>query len=353
MILINFFRILILIFAISLAQSCAFAKTHLPSDIAPNSALGGYHRMEFDITDANGEKKEIGLGNISISEIQDLSKVSFKVYGIYSGVLYMKSEACSIDTATNFNKALTFKLSDLIPKPLKCSIKLTAETKTINNLQHNIVETGELKLNVIPEKSKPIQMEYIRTDSDLGIMYKTYLFEGQGSMQRSEGELTQSETFKLITDLDGGGSYRIAGCGENNVTKGSYTDKTFIIKFFDLYKKNYLKREDSCDFEILVIPNQAKYSFVGRFSLNVYDKTIVKLEPPEYYIKYSKWYRHDFIYSNGRQYITICSINDFYANANICSTRYYKDIVYWIRSITSNGRKSIFALKNNEIIWKE
>ena len=59
----------------------------------------------------------------------------------------------------------------------------------------------------------------------------------------------------------------------------------------------------------------------------------------------------------GERYVGICSINEFYSfkkseRKNIeCKQKYYPEKIYWIRGITANGRKSVFALKNSKLIW--
>jgi len=340
------FQILVLLIILLNMFSCG---SHLPKDRYPNPALHGYHRMEFDIGNLDNVKKEIGIANIYLKENQDLSEVYFKIYGLHKGTLHMKSDACGINFTTRFNNISTFNLGNLIAYPTKCSIKIFAETDKVDNKEHNIVESGVVKINLISENSKAVSMEYSRTNSNIKNLYKTYLFHGQGSIQRQEGDLTSFEKFKVKTDLTLGGSYRIAGCGK--VLVDSFDVSSFDVSFKRLYAKDYLEKDDTCDFEIIVLPNETIESYLGRFSVNIFDKNVVKLENLEWKIK-KRWGKKK-LYVWGGEHILSCGINNKMKTKKKCSVKYKSNVIYWIRAITSNARKSIFAIKNNVVVWKE
>jgi len=338
---------LLVMTAILLAlSSCG---SHLPKDNYPNPSLHGYHRMEFDIGKDGAVKKEIGIGNIYLKEDQELTGLFFKIYGLYKGTLHMKSDACGINFSTRFDGVSTFKLKDFIQYPTKCSIRITAETDKVKNREHNIVESGVIKLNVIPEKSKPVTIEYSRTNSAIRSLYTTYNYKGQGSIQRQEGDLTSFEKFKVKTDLTQGGHYRIAGCG--NVITDTFKQSSFDVSFKNLYARDYLSREDTCDFEIIIIPNEVLETYVGRFSVNIFGAEVVKLEALEWKIKKS-WGRKK-IYVWGGEHILACSINYKVKTRRKCSKKYKSNETYWVRAITTNARKSVYAIKDNTVIWKE
>ncbi len=339
-------KIVFLLLSVFFLFSCG---KHLPADKYPNPASSGYHRMEFDIIKNGVSKKEIGIGNISVKEDEDTSQVYFKIYGLYKGTLYMKSDACGIDFSTRFDGITTYKLDDLVYNLNKCSIKITAETDKIKNKQHNIVETGVIKLNVIPTKDLELEMEYSRTNASLKSLYQTYSFLGQGSIQRQEGDLTSSESFKVKTNLTIGGYYRVAGC--DKVIAGTFDKDYFDVSLKNLYAKSYLKREDTCDFEIIIIPNEILNTYQGRFSINIYGKEVVKLEPLEWKIK--KVLGKNRLYVWGGDHILSCGINNSVKIKNKYDVKYSPDQVYWIRSLTTNARKNVFAIKNGNIIWRE
>lgn len=338
-----------IILVIALMMMLSSCGKHLPADEFSNPSTQGYHRMEFDVIKDGVTTKEIGIGNIYLKENQTLEGVYFKIYGLYQGTLYMKSDACGIDISTRFNGITTYKLSDLVVNPTKCSIRITAATDKVNNKEHNIVESGILKINVIPENTEPLSIEYTRTNSVIKSLYQTYSYLGQGSIQRQEGDLTSSETFTVNTDLTIGGYYRIAGC--DKVKTGSFEKSSFNISFKELYQKDYLKMEDTCDFEISIIPNEVIETYLGRFSVNIYGKDAVKLEPLEWEIQNVLGIKRLHVW--GGTHILACSINENVNTKNTHAVQYSPKTTYWIRSITINARKSIFAIKDGSIIWKE
>jgi len=340
------FRALVMIAIFLALSSCG---SHLPKDPYPNPSLHGYHRMEFDIGKGSVIKKEIGIGNIYLKENQELAGVFFKIYGLYKGTLHMKSDACGINFSTRFDGISTFKLEDFIQYPTKCSIKIIAETDKIKNREHNIVESGIIKLNVIPEKSEPLSIEYSRTNSSVRSLYRTYTYAGQGSIQRQEGDLTSFEKFKVKTNLTQGGHYRIAGCG--NTLTDTFKQSSFDVSLKSLYARDYLAREDTCDFEIIIIPNEVLETYLARFSVNIFGAEVVKLEALEWKIKKS-WGRKK-IYVWGGDHIVACSINYKVKTKKKCSYKYKSDKIYWVRAITTNARKSVYAIKNGTVIWKE
>ncbi len=348
-----------------------FSCGHLPDDPHPNPAASGYHRMEFDITNGSLFKKEIGIGNILLLENQTLDNVSFKFYGIYKGTIYLKSSACGINFSMPFEGEVLFNLKDLIPYPIKCSIKLTAETSKIEGKEHSIVETGEIKINVIPLGHKSLSFEYTRANSRTKAFYQVYSYTGQGSMQRQEGDLTYQETFTVKTGLTQGGSYRVSGCntdvGDEKSTsdavviseEGTFTQSDFVVSFKKLYKKDYLSKTDSCDLEIMVIPNEIPETLEGRFSLSIYDSNAVVLENLDFSIN-KHWYDKKYdLKVSGMYYIAACSINGVSSistqnkTSAVCTTKYDSNTTYWIRGVTSNGRKSVYALKDGNVVWKE
>lgn len=322
---------------------------HLPKDIGPNPAIQSLHQMEFDVTDSNGvSRKEIGIANIFIKENSDFNKISVTIYGIYKGTLNVSSNACGINLNRNFDGKTKFVLSEIIPRfNTKCSIKLTATTDQLRGKEHNIVETGLMKINIIPQEMTPLSFDYVRN-------MKLYSYIGQGSIQRQEGDLTSAETVTVKTRLKDGGTFRIVGCGHEYLN--SFEKNNFSFSFKDIYKKTSLKNADSCDFEVIVIPYREAYSHVGRFSVNIYGSSVVILEPLDWVIDRS--FGTIYINATGREYVVACSINDSFeikkSKKNVkCKSKYDSNEIYWLRSVTANGRKSIIAVKDGEVIWSE
>lgn len=329
-----------------LMSSCG----HINSDPHPNPSLLGYHRMEFDVSFGATQRKEIGIGNIYLLENQSLEGMFFKFYGMGEGTVYFKSGSCGIDFSARFNKVMTYKLSDLIAEPTKCSIRIVAESDAIDGKQHNVVESGLLKINVIPSGSKALGIKYTRRNP---FILKEYSSLGQASMQRKEGPLTYNEKFTVFTDLEEGGMYRINGCGHS--VSDSFEGSKFSISLKELVGKVELRKEDSCDYEVVVIPHEVDFSYYGRFSINIYGKSVVKLEPMQYSLKKKPFSRKKKLKAIGnKNYIIGCAINNKLSYSYRCyEKKASSDKVYWLRSLTGNGRKSIFAIKDGKVIWSE
>lgn len=337
----KFLKFFVLLNLFVLFASCA---SNLPDDPYPNPAQSNYHRMEFDVYKGAEAKKEIGISNLYLYENQSLDNIYFTIDLLYTGTLTVKSDSCGIDISTSFNGAKTFYLKDLITKPMKCSIRFLAETDKIGKKQTIIVESGVLKLNTIPEKSSPVGLEYTRTNTTGGL--KVYTFTGQGSLQRQEGSLTYNEVFTVKTPIAGGGSYRITGCGETKNLSGKYTNSILNVRIKDLYKNDYLTKDETCDFEILMIPDQSMYSNYGRFSLSIYGSDVVKLEPLNYNIdnNLTTW---------GNSYVLGCMINNTYNLGSVCKVSYSPGTLYWVKSYTLTGRKNVFGIYNGQVFWTE
>jgi hypothetical protein len=326
---------------------------HLPVDVGPNYASKGYHSVEFDISNTDGIiTKELGIANIYLKKSSDYSKVEIQIYGIYKGNLILKSNACGIDINTSFSGITKFKLSELISEPIKCSINVIATTDAIDGKEHNIIESGIIKINVLDDNSIPLDFSYFKTLNTS----REYYFIGQGSLQRPSGSLTSSEKINFFPKDSEGGLFRIVGCGFEHT--GKFEDNFFEVSLKNIYKKDILDINDSCDFEILVISNAQEFSHKARLSINIYESNLLKLEKPNWAIRRNSLGRKDLVVES-KPYVAICSINYYYAVKKseskllVCKNRYFKDTVYWIRTITSNGRKNVFGIKNGDIIWQE
>jgi hypothetical protein len=326
---------------------------HLPVDVGPNYASKSFHSIEFDVsTDSDLVNKEIGIANIFLKKNSDYSNVTIKIYGIYKGTLILKSNACGIDLTTNFEGEKKFKLSELISEPTKCSIGIVAVSDPIGGKEHNIIESGVLKINVIDDNDIPLKFSYFKNNNTL----KEYSFTGQGSLQRSSGSLTANEKINFFPNDADGGIYRIFGCGFEHI--GSFENNFFDVPLKNIYKKDSLEINDSCDFEILIISNSQEFSHKGRLSINIYDSSLIKLEQPEWSIRKITTGKRILIVE-GKPHVAICSINTNYSIKNreqkpvVCKENYIQSKIFWVRTVTSNGRKNVFAIKNGSIYWQD
>lgn len=342
-----------MLLALTLLVSFSVSCAHLPKDIHPNPAQYGYHRMEFDTN--NG--KEIGIANFNLMEKQSLDGLYFTIRGVYNGTLYLKSRGCNIDMVVPYQFDKQFYLSELINEPTKCTINITAEVAPIKlpwriqPRQHNMVESGQIKINITKEDRLPAKLIYYSSNyKNIGALFVSKKeFNGQGSIQIQEGGLSKEMMFQVETNSELG-EYRVTGC--EKTIEGKYNSKIFNVRYYDLYKKEYIMRKDSCDFEVVVLPYDEANSYYGRLSLNIYGSEIKKLEPMTVWIRPYFWWER-IKAEAPRDYMFGCSINRVFLTKDHCSNRYYKDTTYYIRGFTTNLRKSIFGFRNGKIIWTE
>ena len=339
-------RLIYLFSVFILFIGCSCSHNLVPQDPFPNPASLGFHRIEFDVLSKGISKKEIGIANISLIEGKSLDGYSVIIHGIGKGTLSFKSNSCSINFKTGYKGDTQIFLKDLIPFPKKCSIKVISETSPIENVKNNIIETGLIKINLIPRTMLPVDISYYSSNS---YPIKKYVYRGQGSFQLDDGYIpSDGKNFYFsIGTLADGGIYRVVGCGRS--LEGEFSGNTFYFSLFDIYRKHYLEREDSCDFEIQVIPNSILESYTGRLSVSVYSGTGDKMAPPSFKLVDNKI----ISYSNS-PYTFICSINDTFKIGFSCEINLQKEnSVYWIRNISVEGRKSIIGVRGNSIFWTE
>ena len=336
-------NILVILFTFTIV-SCG---AHFPRDIAPNPASLNYHQIEFDIIKEGDSKKEWGIANLYVNENTDYDSIEIHIHGIKSGTLSVFSNACNVDQSIPFDGITKFSLSDIATFGQKCSIRFTSVTDQIEGNQHVIVESGILKLNFINSNNHPSEISYTRNN-------RLYSFKGQGSLQRVEGPLGLNETVTINTHAKEGGIYRVVGCG--NSIEGSFEKSSFDINLRNLYSKDFLDTDDTCDLEINAIPFDQTFSSVSRVSLSIYSNSVVKLEPLSWNIE--RRLRRMFIRATGNEYVVACSINDSYEfkrsrNRDVeCRERYSSNTTYWLRSVTTNGRKSVVGVRNGKVVWE-
>jgi len=331
-----FLRFLIL--SVVLLTSC---KT-LPPDPFPNQMALGFLGVELN----HWTGHTVGSLDINLTD-DNFANENFQFVGIWTGVLIIKSAGCEIEKTMRFNQIATIKISDLIPRPMKCIRELYAYTDQprgggrTSNDQHNITEHGRINLNY---ESNP-----------LTFIVKGIEHSGQASIQKMEGSLTLNSQFQIKTPSKVG-TYYVEGCSYGTVT-GQYTDYAFTLSLQKLYNKKILSVQDSCDFEVRVSPDDNfPESFLGNIAITVYSGAVVKLEQPNFSISsvedpdtgdITKTFK-----VSGANYIAGIAINSAYALATSFEVPYRASTVYWVRTVTKNGRKSVMAVQNMKVLWK-
>jgi hypothetical protein len=316
---------------------------HLPEDPYPNHAENNYKRVEFDVINSSGTIKEIGIANILLTNTANLEGYTIKIHGISSGQLYLKGVTCGIDISKAYSGVVSINLSDLIPHPMECGIDVVIVTDPLDDKEHKIVEHGFININTITQDVTPAVFEY-KLPTAWGNI-KTYRYIGQGSYQRQEGGLTGAEAFTVITKSEHG-KFRIVGCGYEY--QSEYSNTIFEIQLKQIYKKDSITTTDSCDFNLSIIPYDETYSYRGKFLINVYGSKVVKLQPPQFKIDGDK------LSVTGSDIIAICTIDETYKISNKCNIKkYLNGVEYWIRTVTTNGRKNVFSIYNGQVKWEE
>jgi len=302
----------------------------LKPDPYPNPAMLGYLGMEF----VHDNNRTIGTVDINLQpDTFEAEKIQF--VGIWKGSVILKSPACNIDKTIRFNQITTIKIADLIPSPMKCTIDMFAYTdqvgKSSTSGQHNITEHGQVHLNTAEH---PVVFNLRNGDS-----------VGQGSFQKSEGSIA-NDVFQMTTPSKEG-SFRIEGCQYGSY-EGSYSDNSIVVPLKAIYKKNTLRTSDSCDFEINILPSDDfNYSFVGNLSVNIYSGAVVKLEQPSFWV--NRW---GHLHVKGQSYVVGVAIDgDYGISYKHDINSYDPNRIYWIRTVTKNGRKSVMAIQHLKVIW--
>ena len=328
------------------------ACEHIPDDQAGNYAKLGFYNTEFDVKVGDVVEKQMGVASIALKEDQALEGAYVDFIGIYRGTLRLLSEGCPVNYSVNFNGRYRILLKDIMPTPMNCTIQLVAETEQINGLEHNIVELGKLDFFVIGSGNWAVHMSYYKS-SPFGLRLMDFV--GNGNIQKMEGGVSLNEKI-TVRSLSNTGTYVVTNsCGLNTIS-ADYSTNTFDISFQKLYGKQLLVyQKDSCDFFIVLIPDDQPKSFTGKFSINVYNSLVVPLEFA--YYSFTKMLGNWRLNAYGNDHIAATAINEKTSalkksrNDNKTTVDYRSGQVYWIRAITVNGRKSVFAVQNKQVIW--
>lgn len=345
------FLVMFLCLLASCASSCG--KVHMPTDPYPNYADLNYYDMEFDVVYPGKEpQKQLGIATIKIDEEQPLDGIYLDFFGLYTGTIALRSQSCPVNYSVSFNGTRRFALRDLMPIPMTCTIEMVMSIDKINGLEHKMTQLGKLDIIMIPKNKRPLGISYLKS-SIFGI--KSVMGAGNLGLQRMEGGTTRTENVTIYTDSEGGGQYTITNSCDKPTLNGLYKDKTINFSLKDLYGGvSELKYQQGCEFYFMLIPlvqTEPPKNYLGRLLVNVYSNKVVPLEYASYKIdkkKISAW---------GNSYIAMTGINGAYSKVdddrinNKSSTKYYSTNKYWIRAITVNGRKSVFLIQNNQVIW--
>lgn len=297
--------------------------SHAPKDIADNYAAKGYMNTEFRY------KGQTYLGILPINLTSDSLKDSINYVGIGQGTTEISSTECALNYTKRFTTSTELKISDFVSEVKPCVIFLNSLTDQYKKLEHNITEIGVIYLSILPKGHKAATIGYSER-GDLGV--KEVVTSQSIAIQRPANT---SETVFISTTSTSGTMVITNSCGEPTTYK-EYNSQATLISFDEIYKT----KKQTCLFNFILLPNDEIKPYFATMFVNIYANDVVPLEHIPYTLSGGN------IRLNPASYIWAASIND-----KLSKDKYVADKEYIIRGLTSNGRKSVYAIKNNKILW--
>ncbi len=327
---------------------------HVPKDINPNYADLGYRNIEFVVKASTLTPQVTSLGNatIMLKEGESIEGSYFEVNGLWQGVLTLYSQGCPwINSSVRYNGVIRFNLKDMMLIPTACQIRFTENVDAINGIEHNVHETGVVDIYILPTGKQPIEISYARS-SVFGI--KTQQFIGSAAIQRQAGNYTTSDIIMLTIPTAGGVLTINSSCSDIPKQRIEFKDTKIMLNLRNMYNQNFLSEGKDCDFFFMVVPMIGEIGYYGKIMVSTYKPEAVLLEYPAY-----SFPKNSSLKVSAADYVAINCIN-----VNACSTfkrtkfnnevtlkSYNTKDMFWVRSLTINGRKSVFAIQNGVVVW--
>lgn len=336
-----------LLFLAGCGSSCG--KVHFPPDPRPNYANLGFYNMELDaIKPGNPVEKSLGITSITLEEGQSLDDVYVDFYGYYTGMITLRSNSCPVNYSTSFSGGKRFAIRDFMAVPTSCTIEMAMAIDRIEGLEHNMSEIGRMDFFMLPKNRRPVMISYYRSSS-FGLQKREFV--GNANYQRPEGNAPRNEIITFSTDSTRG-QYAVTNTCGKPALMGAYMSNEIKLSISKLYgDAGEIKLDEGCEFYISVVPEESGYlPYNGKLSVNIYSKDVTPLEYPFYRIdkRITVW---------GNSYVAATAINGTYSKAgkykveNKISTKNLPGVTFWVRAVTINGRKSVFAIRDNQIVW--
>jgi hypothetical protein len=324
----------------------------LPKDYAPNYADLGYRSIEFVVK--NGEfaplTTQLGNATFTIHEEESLEHRYFDVVGVYKGVLTFYSQGCPwINYSVRYAGKARFELKDLMAKPTSCQIRITEMVDQVDGLEHDVHEIGVVDIFVIPtDKIQP--WFSLLESSQFGT--RVNYFKGNAAIQRPIGKYTNTDVVTVSFNSVGGILTINSTCPEIPKQRIEYDGALVDVSLKSLYNQGEVDSSKDCTFSFVSVPMLETDSYYGQLTVNTYKPELVKLEYPTVRL----WKRvNTRMEVTASSYVAINCINNLCSNDadsnKVTYAKYKTDEVYWVRSITTNGRKSVFAYRNGSPIW--
>lgn len=329
-----------------LLTGCSMSS--LPVDYADNYAHLGYRNIEFNNNSSplDPPTKQLGNATIMLIEQQRLEGLFFEVVGTYKGTLTLFSQGCPwLNWVVPYEGIRRFYLIDLMPEPTSCQIRITEMPDQINGMQHNVVEFGIVDIFVLPTGKKATELSYL-VSNQFGIKQNKSI--GNIALQHRDGPFVNSDQITMQLGSNSG-LYSIRSTCYPEAIQGDYNTNSLKFSLKTLYKDYEAK---DCDFNFVFIPKDEPDSYYAKVVVNVYDKKAVMLEYPKFEV-----YDKHKLRVTGANYIAVTCIDDFCSyqddkGTNIVHIKHYNPTAtYYIRAITTNGRKAVFGMKDGKVVW--
>ena len=337
-------KILILVLILSFL-GCVF-----PGDVAENHADLNYRTALLTTHTPGAQTIEFGTSNIYLYENSNIENYGFTYHGFKTGDITLTTENCDmVESPRTYRDKQYFGLDEFMLNPnpdKKCIIDFWASEGKIKKSKkyysHNIREMGRVNVYVLRSNDeRPLNFKFMQNGWE-------YDQTGQATIQLIEGKISIHRKFKVTVDTPStDGEYAFRGCGKTS-SFINFTGKNFSIPFHEVFDSTLLKKADSCQLQIVVLPHgNDPYYHYGRFDINIYDADVVKLEPPQITYTGSK-----IKACGNKKYVIAVKINDKICVDNCCKADYDPTEMTWVETRTRNGRKALLGILDREIIWR-
>ena len=339
-----FLTILFIAFSACGLPKLTACNATIPPDYAPNYADLGYRSIEFVVKSDLGRPEVTQLGNATVLlyEGDTLNDKYIDINAPYQGVLTFYSQGCAwINYSIRYNYTTRLMLDQLMLQPTNCQIRITEVADAIDGLQHDVHEIGVIDVYVLPKGKNPFWISY-QDSSQFGSQMRQYL--GNAAIQRPIGQYTSSDYITLTTASEGGVMTINSSCGIPKLSV-NYTGSAVTLNLRQLFAQGFKADGMDCDFYFMAVPKLEPQAYYGKVMVSTYKPTLIKLEYPPFTVK------SGYLTITGASYAAINCINNICSSTNTVQVKYNPEMLYWIRSLTVNGRKSIYAIKNAKVVW--
>lgn len=323
-----------------------FSSILISCDSNENSPFNqNHHRLEFDIVTSTEIKKRIGVANLVVNDQDNLEEIKLVFNLIHKGEITILSPECEISIQKKFDSKFELKLENIIKNKKNCNLLVLAESRNASIKDFAIYESAII--NIVHRDPKLENMFISLTNKETS---KNYHFTDEGAIQLRSSFENSDTIINVISEINEG-YYEISGCSK--ILTDQFENKNFNFILQKFFKTKKILKSDSCLITIKIFDKNKNLISKGFLFVSIFDSKTVLTKKLNFNVINNK------IKVYGNSFEVICSINDSYLlyqcpNLGInCEDSYDPEKIYWIRGITPLGRKNVFAIKDEKIIWEE